>query len=56
MSQVMPDCGFVVTDWRVLPEVYHQAAKPMLAHTTNPIVTMQWREPFSLRQQASETR
>ncbi|MFI5247960.1 MAG: hypothetical protein ACHQWV_05345 [Nitrospirales bacterium] len=38
MSQVIPDNGFVVTDGRVLPEPYHQAARTMLAHRANPSV------------------
>ena len=38
MSQVMPDTGVVSTDGEVLPEVYHQAVKAMVAHRGNPIL------------------
>src|SRR5262245_14285192 len=46
MSQVMPDTGIVSTDGEVLPEVYHQAVKTMLAHRGNPILIREARVIF----------
>jgi hypothetical protein len=38
MSQVMPDTGVVSTDGDALPELYHQMARTMLAHSGAPIL------------------
>jgi hypothetical protein len=46
MSQVMPDSGAVSTDGEVLPELYHQAVKTMLAHKGNPTLIKDVRVMF----------
>ena len=54
MSHVMPDTGVVVTDGEVWPELYHQAARTMLAHRGNPILIKDMRVMF-IAGQASVT-
>jgi len=50
----MPDTGVVVTDGEVWPELYHQAARTMLAHRGNPILIKDMRVMF-IAGQASVT-
>ena len=46
MSQVMPVTGVVSTDGDALPELYHQMARTMLAHSGNPILMRDVRVMF----------
>jgi hypothetical protein len=46
MSQVMPDSGVVSSAGKALPELYHQTARAMLAHSGNPTLIKDVRAMF----------